>query len=75
MGKNSIAIVRPCSFMPPVVIHELLIRTAPSDVAFLPTRMVEHAKASRGIQASGPMTPSRTMSFRDFSYLNNGKIP
>jgi hypothetical protein len=41
--------------------HELLIKTEPSDVAFLPTRMVEHAKHSRGVQASDPISPIRTM--------------
>jgi len=45
--------------------HELLIRTEPSDVALLPTRIVEQAKVSRGVQASDPISPIMTMNLPD----------
>jgi hypothetical protein len=45
--------------------HELLIRTEPSDVASLPTKIVEHAKISRGIQTSDPISPITTMNLPD----------
>jgi hypothetical protein len=41
--------------------HELLIRTEPSDVAFLPTRIVEHAKTSPTVQANDVTNATRTV--------------
>jgi hypothetical protein len=41
--------------------HELLIRTEPSEEAFLPTRIVEHAKAFRDVQVSNTISPIRAM--------------
>jgi hypothetical protein len=45
--------------------HELLIRTEPSSVAFLPTRIVEHAKVSRGVQVNDPISPITTINLQD----------